>query len=338
MNTAVGWIAIAIAGLAVANASAQIGPGFDCAKATTAVEKIICGNPEAATADRKMADAYRQRLESLTDLAARDHLQRDQVVWLADRQRMCAGQQGDEAATCQRDLAEQRMDWLVALPAGADYPFIADRRLMEEGRRGGTPYRIAVSYPVFERPGVDYARANAAIKGWADKFAAQMRPSPQGDNGMPGVGWFFESGHVVQIVRSRLATVDADWMSYGGGAHPNSGRTAWHVELTTGRLLGLDDILDPASGWADAVTGLVRADLKKQFEERPGFEESLAPAELRKMVIEPGHWIFTDDKVTLTFDPYAVGPYAAGPYEVELPYATLKPYIRKDGPLGDKAR
>ncbi|TXL74290.1 DUF3298 domain-containing protein [Vineibacter terrae] len=337
MRMCAGVIGIAIA-CVVPGASARTGPSFDCAKASSEVERVICGDKDAAAADRKMAGAYRQRLGSLTDAAAREHLQRDQLAWLADRQRMCAGQKDDELAMCHRELAEQRAEWLAMLPAGADYPFVAERRLIEQGRRGGVPYRIAASYPVFERAGVDYARANAAIKGWVDKFAAEMRPPTKADGGMPDIGWFFESGHAVLVVPPRLATVDADWMAYAGGAHPNHGRTAWHVELTTGRLLGLDDILDPASGWQDAITGLVRTDLKKQFEERPGFEEALAPAELRKMVIEPSRWVFADDKVTLTFDPYAVGPYAAGPYEVDLTYQALAPYIRKDGPLAAKAR
>ena len=82
----------------------------------------------------------------------------------------------------------------------------------------------------------------------------------------------------------------------------------------------------------------MRVDLKKQFEEKPGFEESLEPAALAKLLAEARRWIFTADKVILTFDPYEVGPYAAGPYEVELSYAALAPYIRKDGPLSSRAR
>jgi hypothetical protein len=42
----------------LALAAAASAPSFDCAKATTAVEKMICADPELAAADRAMAKLY----------------------------------------------------------------------------------------------------------------------------------------------------------------------------------------------------------------------------------------------------------------------------------------
>jgi hypothetical protein len=165
-----------------------------------------------------------------------------------------------------------------------------------------------------------------------------VRPPAQGAAAVPDIGWFLDSGHAVHVASRELVTIAAHWLVFTGGAHPNNGRAAWQVELTSGRLLRLDDIFDPASAWPDGVTRLVRAELGKQFVERPGFEGSTAPAALRKMVIQSRRWIFAADKVTVTFDPYDVGPYAAGPYEVELSYAALAPYLGKNGPLRDRSR
>ena len=39
-------------------AFAQSGPSFDCAKASNAVERTICKDPELAKADREMVAAY----------------------------------------------------------------------------------------------------------------------------------------------------------------------------------------------------------------------------------------------------------------------------------------
>jgi hypothetical protein len=289
-----------------------------------------------------MAEAYRRLLATLTTAAARRHLQRDQTAWLADLPRICGtagtSRSGRDPATCLREFATARAERLASLPGGKDYAFVGERRLVERGRRGGVPYEIAVSYAVFEFPDIDFARANAAIRGWVDKFADDARPPTEATPGGPDIGWFLESGHVVHAASRDLVTIAAHWLVYSGGAHPNNGRTAWNVELTTGRLLRLDDILARDSGWQDAVTRLVRASLKKQFEERPGFDESLEPAGLRKLVVESHRWIFGKDNVTLTFNPYEVGPYVSGPYDVELSYAGLAPYIRKGGPLGDRLR
>jgi uncharacterized protein YecT (DUF1311 family) len=328
----------------VASAAAQqTGPSFDCARATSPVEKSICADKEAAAADRAMAEAYRRLLSSLATPGARAHLQRDQNTWLMDLSRVClapaAGSRaGRDLPTCLRELAAARAERLASLPGGDNYPFVGERRLLERGRRGGVPYAISVSYAVFERAETDYTRANSAIRRWVDTFAAETRPPMQVVPGGPDLGWFLDSGHVVLGASRDLVTIAAHWLVYTGGAHPNNGRTAWHVDLATGRLLGLDDLLDRGSGWQDGVTRLVRADLKRQFEERPGFDDSLEPASLRKLVTEPHRWIFTRDNVLLTFDPYAVGPYAAGPYDVVLRYADLATYIRKDGPLRHRAR
>jgi uncharacterized protein len=338
-----GAIAVALISILPAEAPAQAGPSFDCSKATSPVEKAICADPGASEADRKMAAAYDRLLQSLTAPQARAHLQRDQVAWLSDRHRVCAPAPAEipearETAACLRDQADARAEWLALLPGGNDYPYVGERRLLEQGRRGGVPYRITVSYAAFGFHEVDYTRANAAIKAWVDEFAAHARPPAERGPGMPGIGWFLEAGQFVHVPSRELVTVAAYWTIYAGGAHPNHGRLAWHVELTTGRLLGLDDILDPRSGWREALLPKVRADLKKQFEERPGFEEQLEPAELGKALDEARRWVFTRDNVLLTFDPYEVGPYASGPYEVELSWATLAPYLRKDGPLASRAR
>ncbi|HJQ58475.1 MAG TPA: DUF3298 domain-containing protein [Vineibacter sp.] len=335
-------IGLALAGLAT-DAAAQTSPSFDCSKATTAIEKTICADKDAAAADRAMADAYRRLLESLGNPAARTHLQRDQMAWLTDRQRICGSPSGAAGGRtmplCLTELATARAERLAALPAGNAYSFVGERRLVERGRRGGVSYNIAVSYAVFEFADINYAGVNGTIKAWAEKFAADVRPSTQGNAGGPTeIGWFLDSGHVVHAASRDLVTVAAHWLLFTGGAHPNNGRIAWQVALTSGSLLRLDDIFGPASLWPEAATRLVQADLKKQFEERPGNEESLEPAVLRKMVVDARRWIFARDSVKVTFDPYEVGPYAAGPYEVELSYGALAPYIRTDGPLASRAR
>src|SRR5689334_18697240 len=69
-------------------ASAQSVSRVDCSKAVTEIERTICGKPELAAADRKMAGAYAALAGRLTG-AARDHLLADQIRWLANRAAAC---------------------------------------------------------------------------------------------------------------------------------------------------------------------------------------------------------------------------------------------------------
>ena len=71
-----------------ATALAQERPSFDCAKADNLIERAICKNGELAKADREMAAAYAALLAKLSG-AAKDELVKDQVGWIANRNRAC---------------------------------------------------------------------------------------------------------------------------------------------------------------------------------------------------------------------------------------------------------
>ena len=49
----------------VANAPAMAPPSFDCAKAESAAEKLVCGDAELAALDRQIDDEDRQRIATV---------------------------------------------------------------------------------------------------------------------------------------------------------------------------------------------------------------------------------------------------------------------------------
>ena len=73
--------------------------------------------------------------------------------------------------------------------------------------------------------------------------------------------------------------------------------------------------------------------IKKQFVDKPGFDDALQPANLAKLLSESGRYCWTAQGLELVFNAYDVGPYASGPYEVNIPYDRLKPILRADGPI-----
>ncbi len=68
-------------------ARAATGPSFDCARAKSRVNQMICASPELSARDREIAEHFRA-LAALpgTDLAA---LQRDEATWLRDVRDPC---------------------------------------------------------------------------------------------------------------------------------------------------------------------------------------------------------------------------------------------------------
>jgi uncharacterized protein len=73
-------IAAALAAMHLAAGAAS----FDCAKAGTAVERMICADPGVSALDQRVADAYKAA-------SARDpHVKEAQREWLADTRNKCA--------------------------------------------------------------------------------------------------------------------------------------------------------------------------------------------------------------------------------------------------------
>ena len=73
-----------LAGEAAVAAKVQSRPSFNCARASTRVERLICGNTYLGQLDREMARAY-QVLQTQVPASELRALRADQRTWLADR-------------------------------------------------------------------------------------------------------------------------------------------------------------------------------------------------------------------------------------------------------------
>jgi hypothetical protein len=99
--------------------------------------------------------------------------------------------------------------------------------------------------------------------------------------------------------------------------------------LKRGRVLKLEDLFRPDSGYLKAVAERAVAELLKL---------DLGDDEWIRRGAGPGArnyacWNFTPEGLQITFDVYQVAPYSAGRQEVVIPYAALTPFAKPDGPL-----
>lgn len=106
----IGLAALTFAALASAPVSAQKArPSFDCAKAATSVEKLICAEPDIARLDRLMAGIHKRAVASLD---GNKKLVRDHKHWLGTRKDCIAG---DHAAQvdCLRNSYKDHIAYLA---------------------------------------------------------------------------------------------------------------------------------------------------------------------------------------------------------------------------------
>lgn len=87
-----------------AMSTTESSPSFDCAKASTTVEKMICANPKLAAADRDTAAAYKAKLAASAD---KNGLKQQQANWRRTVRDACTDTACLEGAYKQR-LAELR--------------------------------------------------------------------------------------------------------------------------------------------------------------------------------------------------------------------------------------
>lgn len=70
--------------------SAATGPSFDCFKAATPTERLICSDTLLSSEDRYMADAYASLRSALRHWAFKEDLRESQVRWLKGRAQQCS--------------------------------------------------------------------------------------------------------------------------------------------------------------------------------------------------------------------------------------------------------
>jgi len=83
-----------------------IAASFDCTKAASKIEKLICSTPEAADADRRLTAAYSAAKSKSADPSA---VKADQVAWIKQQRNAC----GD--AACLLKTTEARIQALSAM-------------------------------------------------------------------------------------------------------------------------------------------------------------------------------------------------------------------------------
>ncbi|MBR4127163.1 MAG: DUF1311 domain-containing protein [Alphaproteobacteria bacterium] len=104
-----------------------ITPSFDCAKAKTEVEKLICSDPELARLDREMANSYVAFMETLDEDFYRKKLVRKQHDWLGYRGKLsCFNSNKLKKTECLKNAYKRRIQNLSDWTKRNNYDFWAD--------------------------------------------------------------------------------------------------------------------------------------------------------------------------------------------------------------------
>lgn len=329
-------IAIAAVALLLPSLAASAGAQtLDCQQPKSDIDRAICRNADLMTARGALGVAYEGLFHSLTG-AARDHLVADQERWLRNNQTLCVAsirrittaRVDTQTAACLTERMAARTGRLLATPAGRDYPFVSEHLLVDFGLAARSAYRLFFSYPQFDLPGTDNRAVNQDVVRSA-RERMDVKPLPRAGDDFPGP-WLLEGRHDLRFPVRGLVSVISSIYSQLDGARPMNVSVGRLVDVTSGKALDIDDILN--DGWPRRVAALCLEEMRRQPGDVP------PEARIAEMLAEPDRWMFGRDNVEIVFRYYEEGSAPTGPRLIAIPYTRLKGIIRRDGPLADKAR
>lgn len=303
---------------------------LDCARASAPLEKAICADPAAQAADDGMGKAYAALAASLSP-AHRGALIISQRRWIELRGNLCSGEKDQGDAACALKMTREREAFLSGRPEsgpGAP-PGFAALFVQHVGKDG--EYDIGVDALKY----VDPARkGEAAFNARIDKL---LKDAPAiRDKDIPKDRTYTYFLDVAATYASdKFVSAKAFVYEYSGGAHGNSGTSAFAFDVASGRELKFDDMF--AAGARTRLVDGCFAQIEAQRREKGGDDDPsgpFGPDAIKKSVGEGvadlSQWSFYADRGAVNFDPYAVGSYAEGSYSCEFPLDVLKPLLKYD--------
>ena len=293
---------------------------FDCARAATSVEKLICSDRQLKQSDDELQIAW----DDLTRKLGKDELKAlkaSQRAWLKQRDAQCS--YGDDAGqiACLKKMTGERQALLAGTPVSGPGPGSAMEPFFIVKDGGKRTYSIDISGMKFAAP---KAKGEIAFNEAVDAVIEAAPVNEEVDFDPPAL----EYQQTMQIVYAdpKLVSALLSVYRYDGGAHPNYYTISINVS-TAGGVLKFGDLFEPSSLSAlaemcyDRLSGVESHILNPSDRKERLFEDT--PKSLEPNVGDLQFWTFDKGGATIRFSPYAIAAYAMGDFECRLPMVLL---------------
>jgi hypothetical protein len=142
----------------------------------------------------------------------------------------------------------------------------------------------------------------------------------------PERGSTLEINCYVEFNSSELISIVQYFYIYNGGAHGFYGHNGYNLDVNTGKLLVLTDIID--SKKLDELSSIAERKMTEEFEVEKFTDIGLFVEKL--IMPNDQDFYLTNNALVLEFDPYEIGPYVMGDVEILLPWNEIDNLIVSD--------
>lgn len=305
---------------------------FDCAKASTKVERAICADPALKDLDDIMSAAYGE-VRSASSASERKMLALAQKRWLAARESQCIAEDKLDTA-CVRDRTDQRRR--VLLGEAKSGPGASSRMMPVFLQQEGGGKITAIDYTL--------TRFVAPKTAGEKKFNAEIQkilkdaPGPDTEAAPEGMIYSADAAMDVDYASPRFLSASVLVWSFRGGAHGNGGVSSINIDMKRGKIATYGDLFE-----LSAVKPLA-AECRKQIiaekKERaageiydPANDPALTDEAIVGHIEDLATWSFTAGQASVNFNAYDIGAYAEGPFDCDFPIPMLRGFARPGAPF-----
>jgi uncharacterized protein len=322
----------AIAGLLGSMLAAIASPAhaasFDCTKAATDQERLICSDKALSDADSQVAQLYKTALSQLSPTGGA-LLRRSQRDWLAYIRKAClldAPAATSDKQDCLESEYGERVDELQkAVFRAGPYLFVRvtsyaveqpagdaeDDQNAQAGRRFGRDF---AAYPRIDSPSTP--ATSSWNKGKENSTSRSTCEDVAGDG---------DVDYSINLATQRLISVTwTDWSYCEGAAHGNGDNRVDNMILAPmPHRLKATDLFKRNTPWRRSLTLLVLNALKRT--EHYDLDEAAAA----EIAVTPDRWTLKPEGLCIQFDSYEIGNGYGAP-RVTIPWSALKDILAID--------
>ncbi len=307
---------------------AVLAASFDCGKATSPREQLICRDPVLSDLDTQLGRIYQERKAVLSQHGA-ELLQNSERNWLHYITTICPlivpanGDSQRNPNICLKQNYQERLNQLARvgqkigpfLFLRIDF-FAAEPATDNTGSRSGF-YIQHVAYPQIDNS------ASPEAEAWNK---GNVRNLSEGDDCGQGDD---DTDYDIGYASQKMISVQWSYFMYCHGTPHGMfwGETKNFVLALTPRPLNEEDVFGPTDQWVGPLQKIFWDALRKNGWSPPGNQAENVKADIEDNVIQPSRWFFTKEGLKVYFNAYEGGCYACTPDPVIVSWEQLKPLL-----------
>lgn len=310
------------------------GPSFDCLKAKSAFERLVCRDSALAKSDREIARVY-VALKARETPASFETVRAAQKAWLSHAAKSC----GAEGAM--PESYGDRRTMTTCLSGEYD-----ERTSQFEGLKvyavGAMRLEPRMRFAARSTPSATESDTIPWVSGGGNSFNTFMTSLLEPNRwrtddtslfltDVEGVTLIARRGYRVTRFDRRIVSIEIVTRDYTGGNQDVRSAKGHTYDLARARPVTLADVFLPRANWKSAVTAYCAKDLARQYAE----DNATPPetVEVASTVAAEGAWLWTKDGAEMIYIADTVGGLAGREYDIDIPFKVLAPYMKADAPV-----